>query len=227
MTTPALRLLRPLTLTLLACALSSFAAAQDAPPTPPPDPATDSATPDGADAVTAPPTPTVTFDTVLACQELAAALKDVDAQSADLDAVLAQPAEDTEAFLKAIFIGTQMMMNYGQALFEATGTHEEPCKEKLREANNTADIIQIYRLLLPPTVRGFDFLSRVRASADKLSDPDTSRDMSEALDGYGAAMNKLVELCRQDLQESTLPPDAPKPCEGFRAEIEQRTMPKP
>jgi hypothetical protein len=199
------------TLTLLVTPSLRAAEAQDSPPPSPP--------PDAPAAVT--------FSDILACQDLAAALKDVDEQSLQLEAVLATPAKDTEEFLKGIFIGTQTMMNYGQALFEATGAHEEPCKEKLREANNTADIIQIYRLMLPPTLRGYDFLSRVRASADKLNDADTSRDMSEAIDGYAAAMNKLVELCRQDLQEDTLPPDAPKPCESFRAEVAQRTAPKP
>jgi hypothetical protein len=204
-------------LPLLLCALCAAfdASAQETPPA------------TTAPAATPPATPVVdNFETVAACQSLAAALKEVEAQSALLDSVLTTPAEDSDTFLKGIFVGTQTMMNYGDALFKATAEHEDACKEKLRAANNHADIIQIYRLLLTPTLRGYDFLIRVRTSADKLADADTARDMTEALDGYSTSMNKLVEFCRQDLQEDALPPDAPKPCEAFRAEIEQRTKPK-
>lgn len=158
------------------------------------------------------------FDDVADCQSLKTKLVEVETQSKDLDEVLAQPAADTEALLKGIFIGTQIMLGYGDALFQTTAQHEGACKDALRSAEKSAEIIRIYELLLDPTLRGYDFLQRVKTSAEALGDADTAADMETALSGYAGSMRQLIGFCEGDVPEDK----SAALCGNFRAQVEAR-----
>lgn len=155
------------------------------------------------------------FDSIEACQELEKGFTNVDLESQKLDAILSDPSSTREDFLAGIFQGTQLMLAYGETMFQLSERHENACKAALREAGMPSEILRIYRLGLDPTTRGYAFLGRVKSLATSLGDEQTAADMEVAMEGYKSSASQLVDFCLQDSENS-------KGCEELRREIELR-----
>lgn len=155
--------------------------------------------------VVTPPAVAVSFESVEACTSFATALDKVNEDSKQLDAVLSEKAADREILLASIFEGTQIMLAYGEAMFKASDSFEEKCKAALREGAKTEDIVQIYNRVFDPTMRAYNFLSRVKDSAAELGDMQTVTDMDGALNEYKTSALKLIDFCVDDLPEDKGP----------------------
>lgn len=141
------------------------------------------------------------FEDFEACKAFSQELATITEDSKRLEQAMASKATSQNELLAAIFEGTQIMLAYGERMFEASDKYEEKCKAALREAEQAALIVEIYDRVLEPTMRGYDFLVRVRDSAEALGEEQTVADMSEAIEGYKASAHKLVEFCESDLPE--------------------------
>lgn len=139
------------------------------------------------------------FDSVQACTTMRTEMQKVITQSEGLRDILKSPSPDVNTFLTDIFVGTQLMLAFGDEMFRISEQHEETCKAELREKGQVPEILKLYELVAPPTLEAFAFIVRVRATAKKLGDTATEKDMETAVADYTDSLRKLVDLCKSDL----------------------------
>lgn len=169
-------------------------------------------------AGTAPAATGQSFEDFDACRSFAEELAAISEDSKRLEQAMPARVETQNELLAGIFEGTQIMLAYGERMFETSDKYEEKCKAALREANQAALIVEIYDRVLEPTLRGHDFLVRVRDSAEALGEEQTVADMKEAIEGYRASARKLVEFCQSDLPEDV----AEARCAEFSRRLDAR-----
>lgn len=157
------------------------------------------------------------FDAFAPCKSFSEELEAVNEESKKLEQKMPAKGATQNELLAAIFEGTQIMLGYGERMFEASDEFEESCKAALREADQPALIMGIYERVFEPTMRGYDFLVRIRDSAKTLNEEQTVADMNEAISGYKASARKLVEFCKDDLPE-----DATKHCDELSRRMDAR-----